>query len=108
MDFASGYVRKREYTEKILQIGEGNFLRAFADYLVDIMNEKILVVTKNSNDEIVRNETTVLELINGWLFGTDIPTNDDKVVSCILGETNLYFDTVGQLMEVLLGDKIQP
>ena len=42
MDFASGYVRKREYTEKILQIGEGNFLRAFADYLVDIMKEKNL------------------------------------------------------------------
>lgn len=70
------------------------------------MNEKILVVTKNNNDEIVRNETTVLELINGWLFGTDIPTNDDKVVSCILGETNLYFDTFGQLMEVLSGEKI--
>lgn len=27
-------------TEKILQFGEGNFLRAFADYLVDIMNEQ--------------------------------------------------------------------
>lgn len=28
------------YPEKVLQIGEGNFLRAFADYLIDIMNEK--------------------------------------------------------------------
>ncbi len=42
MNFASGYVRKNEYPEKILQIGEGNFLRAFADYLVDVMNEKNL------------------------------------------------------------------
>ena len=42
MDFASDYVRKNEYPEKILQIGEGNFLRAFADYLVDVMNEKNL------------------------------------------------------------------
>ena len=42
MSFASGYVRKKEYTEKVLQIGEGNFLRAFADYLIDIMNEKNL------------------------------------------------------------------
>lgn len=42
MSFASGYVRKKEYPEKILQIGEGNFLRAFADYLVDVMNEKNL------------------------------------------------------------------
>lgn len=42
MDFASRYIRKKEYTEKVLQIGEGNFLRAFADYLIDIMNEKNL------------------------------------------------------------------
>ncbi len=28
--------------EKILQFGEGNFLRAFADYIVDVMNEKEL------------------------------------------------------------------
>ena len=34
--------RKVERPEKILQFGEGNFLRAFADYIVDIMNEKAL------------------------------------------------------------------
>ena len=26
--------------EKVLQFGEGNFLRAFVDYFIDIMNEK--------------------------------------------------------------------
>ena len=26
--------------ERFLQFGEGNFLRAFADYFVDVMNEK--------------------------------------------------------------------
>lgn len=31
---------KTQRPEKILQFGEGNFLRAFADYLVDIMNEQ--------------------------------------------------------------------
>ncbi len=31
---------KPQRPEKILQFGEGNFLRAFADYLVDVMNEK--------------------------------------------------------------------
>lgn len=35
--------RKVERPEKILQFGEGNFLRAFADYIVDIMNEKALL-----------------------------------------------------------------
>ncbi|MBS7360646.1 MAG: tagaturonate reductase [Oscillospiraceae bacterium] len=36
----SVYSRKTVRPEKILQFGEGNFLRAFADYLVDVMNEK--------------------------------------------------------------------
>ena len=31
---------KQNRPEKILQFGEGNFLRAFADYLVDVMNEQ--------------------------------------------------------------------
>ena len=31
---------KNQRPEKILQFGEGNFLRAFADYLVDVMNEQ--------------------------------------------------------------------
>ena len=26
--------------EKVLQFGEGNFLRAFVDYFIDVMNEK--------------------------------------------------------------------
>lgn len=70
------------------------------------MNEKIIVVTKNSNEEIVRNEMAIHELITAWLIGIDIPTNDDKVVDCRLGNVTLYFDTFGQLMEVLSGEKI--
>ena len=31
---------KTQRPERILQFGEGNFLRAFADYLVDVMNEQ--------------------------------------------------------------------
>lgn len=34
------YKKENFRPEKILQFGEGNFLRAFADYLVDIMNEQ--------------------------------------------------------------------
>ncbi|MGN1169209.1 MAG: tagaturonate reductase, partial [Acutalibacteraceae bacterium] len=34
------YKKEVRYPEKVLQFGEGNFLRAFADYLIDIMNEK--------------------------------------------------------------------
>lgn len=33
-------VRKKERAVKVLQFGEGNFLRGFADYMIDIANEK--------------------------------------------------------------------
>lgn len=41
----SGYLLKNA-PERILQFGEGNFLRAFVDYFVDIMNEKADFNTK--------------------------------------------------------------
>ena len=34
-----GYIQK-EAPEKVLQFGEGNFLRAFVDYFFDCANEK--------------------------------------------------------------------
>ncbi len=40
-----GYLLK-EAPERILQFGEGNFLRAFVDYFVDVMNEKADFNTK--------------------------------------------------------------
>ena len=35
----TGYVLK-DAPEKVLQFGEGNFMRAFVDYFIDVMNEK--------------------------------------------------------------------
>ena len=35
----SGYLLK-DAPERVVQFGEGNFLRAFADCFVDLMNEK--------------------------------------------------------------------
>ncbi len=32
--------KKNEYPVKVVQFGEGNFLRAFVDYMIDIANEK--------------------------------------------------------------------
>ena len=31
---------KKERPVKVLQFGEGNFLRGFVDYMIDIANEK--------------------------------------------------------------------
>ena len=33
-------ITKKDYPIKVLQFGEGNFLRAFADYMIDVANEK--------------------------------------------------------------------
>lgn len=32
--------KRTERSIKVIQFGEGNFLRAFADYFIDILNEK--------------------------------------------------------------------
>ena len=34
-----GYLLK-DAPERVLQFGEGNFLRAFVDYFIDMLNEK--------------------------------------------------------------------
>src|SRR5690625_3273305 len=31
---------KQEYPEKVLQFGEGNFLRAFVDWQIELLNQK--------------------------------------------------------------------
>ncbi len=36
----AGLISRTEREIKVLQFGEGNFLRAFADYMIDIMNER--------------------------------------------------------------------
>ncbi len=33
-------IEKQKRPVRIVQFGEGNFLRAFADYMIDILNEK--------------------------------------------------------------------
>ena len=42
--------------------------------------------------------------MHGIMNEVDIPTNDDTVVSCVLNETQLYFETFGELMQALTGE----
>ena len=65
--------------------------------------DNITVITLNANDEQIETVLTVDELIYAWQNDIDIPTNDDTVISCVLGETQLYFETFGELMEALTG-----
>jgi len=52
----SVYKEYKEYPERIIQFGEGNFLRAFVDWIIDNMNEKA-----NFNSSVV----VVQPLANG-------------------------------------------
>ena len=40
-----GYIKKSA-PEKVMQFGEGNFLRAFVDYFFDIANERQILTEK--------------------------------------------------------------
>lgn len=69
--------------------------------------DNIVVITLNDNGNQIKTESSVDELISAWYHctvDTAIPTNDDTVVSCVLGKTQLYFETFGELMEALTGD----
>ena len=66
--------------------------------------DRITIIILNTNDEQIETTLTVDDLIYAWYHDADIPTNDDIVVSCVLGETQLYFETFGELMAALTGD----
>lgn len=66
--------------------------------------ENITIITLNANGEQVETYLSVDDLIYAWYHDIDIPTNDDTVVSCVLGETRLYFETFGELMQALTGE----
>lgn len=92
-----------EAPEKVLQFGEGNFLRAFVDYFFDILNEKtgfngkVAVVQPLPKHAPV----TVAEFLNeqeglytlylrGFEGGQKV--NDRRVISCVNRCINAYSD----------------
>lgn len=78
--------------ERILQFGEGNFLRAFVDYFVDVMNEKADFNSKvvlcqprsartTSSDNINAQEGLYTLLLRGLKNGKEI--NRRRIISCV-------------------------
>ncbi|MCR5209160.1 MAG: tagaturonate reductase [Lachnospiraceae bacterium] len=99
-----GYLLKQA-PEKILQFGEGNFLRAFTDHFVDVLNEKC-----GFNGKVVivqpRGTGRKCEVINGQeglytllLRGNDKgrKVDEKRVISCISRCINPYSDFEGFL-----------
>lgn len=87
--------------ERVLQFGEGNFLRAFVDYFIDVMNEKagfnskIVLVQPVGSDNMVRSFINEQEgLYTLFLRGNENgqKINDKRVISSVSRCLNPYSD----------------
>jgi tagaturonate reductase len=82
---------------KILQFGEGNFLRAFVDWMVDVTNEKtdfnagvqiVQPIAQGMGDKLNSQEGLYHVVLNGIQKGQ--ARRDIRLVSCVEGVINPY------------------
>jgi len=94
----AGYILK-EAPEKVMQFGEGNFLRAFVDDFIDIANEKagyngkvVLVqpIAQGLTDLINSQEGLYTLYLRGSEKGVKV--DDKRVISCVSRCINPYGD----------------
>ena len=82
---------------KILQFGEGNFLRAFVDWMIDILNEKtefksdvqIVQPLANGMGEMINKQDGLYHV---WLEGLrdGKPIQEARLINCVRGVLNPY------------------
>jgi len=89
-EIAPALCEKRSRPERILQFGEGNFLRGFVDYFVDVANEKtdygssVVVVTPRSGkkvDDFKRQDCLYTLCLNGIEQGKNV---DEHRIICAI------------------------
>lgn len=94
----NGYLLKNA-PEKVLQFGEGNFLRAFVDYFIDVMNEKAEFDAKvvlcqpiapGLADMINEQEGLYTLYLRGFENGRKV--NSKRIISCVSRCLNPYKD----------------
>lgn len=93
-----GYLLK-DAPERVLQFGEGNFMRAFTDYWIDLLNEKcdfqakvVLCQPRSKKKNMVINEQEGLYTLFLRGFENGEKVNKKRVVSCISRCLNPYQD----------------
>lgn len=93
-----GYILK-DAPERVLQFGEGNFLRAFVDYFIDVMNEKagfnakaVLCqpIPQGLSDLINSQEGLYTLYLRGFEEGRRV--NNKRVISCVSRCIDPYAD----------------
>ena len=91
--------KKQLYPIKVLQFGKGNFLRAFADWMVDILNEKenfggaveIVQVNAQATDLRFKDQDGLYHVVlNGMRQGKSV--RETRLITCIAGVTNPFED----------------
>ncbi len=97
------------YPVNILQIGDGNFLRAFIDWMVDVCNGQGLFrggvaiaqpLAQGLADQITAQEGLFTVLLRGIENGQ--PVQSRRVLSCVRKAINPYEDWAA--MRALAGD----
>lgn len=92
----SGYILK-DAPERLLQFGEGNFLRAFVDYFVDVLNEKagfngkaVLAqpIAQGLAQPINQQQGLYTLYLRGFQNGARV--NHKRVISCVSRCINPY------------------
>src|ERR1043165_7397320 len=92
-------VDAKQHPVRVLQFGEGNFLRAFADWIIDIMNEKaafdgnIQIVQPRAHSahkgEIVNSQDGLFHVVvRGIRNGKNV--QETRLVTCVNGVSNAY------------------
>ena len=93
-----GYLLK-DAPERVLQFGEGNFLRAFVDYFIDMLNEKtgfnskvVLCqpIAQGLADKINEQEGLYTLYLRGFQDGAKV--NKKRIISCVSRCLNPYND----------------
>lgn len=89
---------------KVLQFGEGNFLRAFVDWMIDILNEKgnfngdvqiVQPIDKGMGEMINEQDGLYHLVLNGIKNGK--ATSETRLITCVKGVTNPYQNFKGYL-----------
>lgn len=92
--------KKSELTTKVLQFGEGNFLRGFVDWMIDRLNKEYhwnggVTVVQPLNvgliDQINEQDGLYHLYLHGLLNGEKV--EETRVVECITNAINPYRDT---------------
>ena len=109
-----GYILKKA-PEKVLQFGEGNFLRAFVDYWFDLANEKagwngkcclVQPIPQGLTDTINQQEGLYTLYLRGSRNGSKV--DDKRVISSVSRCLNPYTaEGFEQMMEVAVSDDLE-